>query len=201
VAEVLQRFLGLNGAARRRALLTVVDDRRADDATLISCLPAATRTDVMRWLGEAAGSAGEMVLGCVEAGRTIDALPLGLVCGVVFAPEGEGQAALGQAAIRLERFVNDKHIGVPEGRAWARAAEQVVRTAGPETARATLDRADACCGTCASPSSRTSAICCPLRWISGCRTSPLALSAHVAEPTEANLPRWSCRPTACSGTR
>ena len=64
-------------------------------------LPPAARADVMRWLAETAGNAGEMVLGCIEAGRTADALPLGLVCGVVFAPESEGQAALGQAAIRL----------------------------------------------------------------------------------------------------
>ncbi|HAZ59965.1 MAG TPA: BREX-2 system phosphatase PglZ, partial [Gammaproteobacteria bacterium] len=132
--EVLQRFLRIPAARPDAVSLLTWSMTTGADATLDQ-LPAAARADVMRWLSEAAGSAGEMVLGCVEAGRTVDALPLGLVCGVVFAAEGEGQAALGQAAIRLERFVNDKHIGVPKGRAWARAAEQVVRAAGLEAAR------------------------------------------------------------------
>ena len=184
--EVLQRFLRIPTARPDAVSLLTWSMTTGADATLDQ-LPAAARTDVMRWLVDAAGSAGEMVLGCVEAGRTADALPLGLVCGVVFAPEGEGQAALGQAAIRLERFVNDKHIGVPEGRAWARAAEQVVRAAGLEATRAGLDRADALLrdlrvAECAHLSDLL-----PAALDQRMQDFALALSAHVAEPTEANL--------------
>lgn len=184
--EVLQRFLRIPTARPDAVSLLTWSMTAGADATLDQ-LPAAARPDVMRWLSEAAGSAGEMVLGCVEAGRTIDALPLGLVCGVVFAPEGEGQAALGQAAIRLERFVNDKHIGVLEGRAWARAAEQVVRAAGLETARATLDRADALLRDLRVAEFAHLSDLLPAALDQRMQDFALALSAHVAEPTEANL--------------
>lgn len=184
--EVLQRFLRIPAARPDAVSLLTWSMTAGADATLDQ-LPAAARADVMRWLAETAGSAGEMVLGCVEAGRTADALPLGLVCGVVFASEGEGQAALGQAAIRLERFVNDKHIGVPEGRAWARAAEQVVRAAGLETARATLDRADALLRDLRVAEFAHLSDLLPAALDQRMQDFALALSAHVAEPTEANL--------------
>ncbi len=184
--EVLQRFLRIPAARPDAVSLLTWSMTAGADATLDQ-LPAAARVDVMRWLAETAGSAGEMVLGCVEASRTADALPLGLVCGVVFAPEGEGQAALGQAAIRLERFVNDKHIGVPEGRAWARAAEQVVRGAGLEATRATLDRADALLRDLRVAEFAHLSDLLPAALDQRMQDFALALSAHVAEPTEANL--------------
>jgi hypothetical protein len=184
--EVLQRFLLIPTARPDAVSLLTWSMTAGADATLDQ-LPAAARTDVMRWLGETAGSAGEMVLGCVEAGRIADALPLGLVCGVVFAPEGEGQAALGQAAIRLERFVNDKHIGVSEGRAWARAAEQVVRAAGLEATRATLDRADALLRDLRVAEFAHLSDLLPAALDQRMQDFALALSAHVAEPTQANL--------------
>jgi len=184
--EVLQRFLRIPAARPDAVSLLTWSMTAGADATLDQ-LPTAARADVMRWLSEAAGSAGEMVLGCVEAGRTVDALPLGLVCGVVFASEGEGQAALGQAAIRLERFVNDKHIGVPEGRAWARAAEQVVRAAGLEATRATLDRADALLRDLRVAEFAYLSDLLPAALDQRMQDFALALSAHVAELTEANL--------------
>lgn len=184
--EVLQRFLRIPAARPDAVSLLTWSMTAGADATLDQ-LPAAARTDVMRWLAETAGSAGEMVLGCVEAGRTADALPLGLVCGVVFAPEGEGLAPLGQAAIRLERYVNDKHIGVPEGRAWARAAEQVVRSAGLEAARVALDRADALLRDLRVAEFAHLSDLLPAALDQRMQDFALALSAHVAEPTEANL--------------
>ena len=107
--EVLTRFVGIE-AARPDAVALLRWSITSDADVRLGPLPAAMRSDILAWLAETAGMAGAMVLGCVEAGRTSDALPLGLVSGVVFAADGEGQAALGQAAIRLERFVNDKHV-------------------------------------------------------------------------------------------
>lgn len=184
--EVLQRFLRIPTARPDAVSLLTWSITIGADATLDQ-LPAAARTDVMRWLGETAGSAGEMVLGCIEAGRTADALPLGLVCGVVFAPDGEGQSALGQAAIRLERFVSDKHIGLSEGRAWAHAAEQVVRVAGLEAARATLDRADALLRDLRIAEFAHLSDLLPAALDQRMQDFALALSAHVSESTEANL--------------
>jgi len=164
-------------------------------------LPEAARADVARWLADAAGSAGEIILGCIEAGRTVDALPLGLVCGVVFAPEGEGEVALGQAAIRLERFVNDKHISVAEGRAWARAAEQVVRAAGIESTRVMLDRADSLLRELRITDFAHLSDLLPTALDQRMQDFALALSAHVAEPTEANLAQVELQATGRSDTR
>lgn len=139
---MLQRFLGLESARPDAVALLQWCTAPGADSSL-KLLPAATRIDLARWLGEAAGTAGAMVLACVDAGRTADALALGLVCGVMYARAGQGQAALGQAGIRLERFVGDRHVGVVEGRGWSDAAETVIRVAGPDSMRGALDRADA----------------------------------------------------------
>lgn len=138
---VLQRFLGIPTARPDAASLLVWS--MTDGATsALDQLPAAVRSDVLRWFAEAAGRAGEAIVGGVEAGRTIDALPLGLLCGVIFAEPGKGEAALAQAAVRLERFVGDRHVDAAQGQAWALAAAQVVREMGVDATRAALDRAD-----------------------------------------------------------
>lgn len=142
--ELLQRFLQLDVARPDAGTLLRWTMQPAADASL-KLLPANARSDVLCWLSDSAGVAGRMVLACVAAGRTGDAVALGLVCGVLYAPAGEGQPALGHAAIRLERFVNDVHVGVSEGRTWAAAARQLVREGGVGGAdgyRAALERAD-----------------------------------------------------------
>ncbi len=140
--ELLLRFLQLESARPDAAALLEWTMTSSADASL-NLLPPAGRADVLRWLTASAGSAGSMVLACVEAGRTGDAMALGLICGVVYSAHGEGKAALGHAAIRLERFVNDVHVGVLEGRAWAGAARQLLfPTDGAIVYRSALDRAD-----------------------------------------------------------
>ena len=127
--ELLQRFLQLDVARPDAGTLLRWTMQPAADASL-KLLPASARSDVLCWLSDSAGVAGRMVLACVAAGRTGDALALGLVCGVLYAPAGEGQSAFGHAATRLERFVNDVHVGVIEGCAWAGAARLLVRQGG-----------------------------------------------------------------------
>lgn len=184
--EVLQRFLQIP-AARPDAVSLLHWSTTADATSALALLPAAARTDVLRWLAGSAGSVGDMVLGCVEAGRTSDAVSLGLVCSVVFAPGGEGQTALGMAAVRLERFVSDKHIGIAEGRAWARAAEQVVRAGGLESARAMLERADALLRDLSVGEFAHLSDLLPAALDQRLEDFALALTAHVGEPTDVNL--------------
>jgi hypothetical protein len=186
--EVLQRFLGLTSARPDAVALLQWCTLPGSDAAL-RLLPAATRTDLTRWLSEAAGTAGAMVLACVDAGRTADALALGLVCGVVYAPAGEGQAALGQAAIRLERYVGDKHVGIAEGRAWSQAAEQAVRTAGPDAMRGALDRADSLLNELRIAEFAHLSDLLPSSLDQRMRLFAAGLSAHVAAPGEAQLAR------------
>lgn len=85
---------------------------------------------------------------CVLAGNTQDAVPLGLVCGVVLSPQGEGVHELAAAAIRLERFMGDKRIGIADGRAWASDAARLLSASSlppmaPAMRHAVNERAEA----------------------------------------------------------
>ena len=143
--ELLSRLLRLPAARPDAVALLRWAMEPLTDASL-NLLPTSARPDVMQWLGEASGIAGGMVLACIAAGHTGDAVALALVADVVFSAEGEGQPALAHAAIRLERFVGEAHVGVREGRAWADAAKQLVSEIGVDEMRASLDRADALLG-------------------------------------------------------
>lgn len=140
---LLERFLGLAGPRPDCGALLRWTMQADADASLRR-LPSNALPDVLQWLSESAGVAGKLVAAAIDAGRTGDALALGLVCAVVYAPTGEGQAALGHAAIRLERFVGDTHVGMREGRAWAEAARQLLLAEhAPVLYHAALERADA----------------------------------------------------------
>lgn len=186
--EVLQRFLGLSSARPDAVALLQWCTQAGSDAAL-KLLPATMRADITRWLGEAGGTASAMVLACVEAGRTVDSLALGLVCGVVYASAGEGQALLGQAAIRLERYVGDRHVGILEGRAWTQAAEQAVRAEGLDTMRGTLDRADSLLNELRITEFAHLSDLLPSSMDQRMRSFAEALASHVVTPSAAQLVR------------
>ena len=140
--EILRRFLRID-AARPDAVALLQWTQQPGAEAALNLLPTPVRADLLRWLAQASGTAGRLVLACVEAGRGADALPLGLVCDVIFSTAGEGEAALTHAAIRLERFVGGAHVGTAEGRAWADAARSLVDRDGADALHAALDRADA----------------------------------------------------------
>lgn len=184
--ELLRRFLQLDTPRPDATELLRWTMQPTTDASL-SLLPAIARPDALTWLGESAGTAGHMVLACVQAGRTGDAVALGLVCGVLYATAGEGQAALGHAAIRLERFVNETHVGVAEGRAWAQAAQQLVRDGGPDVYRAALDRADALLNDLRVAEFAHLSDVLPLGFDQRMRTFAQKLTNHVQTSTEETL--------------
>jgi hypothetical protein len=78
-----------------------------------------------------------------------EAVPLGLVCSVLFSPDArdEERTLLSQAAVRLEPLCGGRPVTAAAGQAWARAAEAVAEDAvgsgGLEGARNLLQNADA----------------------------------------------------------
>jgi len=184
--ELLQRLLQLDTPRPDATALMQWTMQATTDAS-INLLPANARPDAFNWLSESAGIAGKMVLACVQAGRTGDATALGLVCGVLYATAGEGQAALGNAAIRLERFVNDAHVGVTEGRAWAQAAQQMVREGGSEMYRSALDRADTLLTELRVGEFAHLSDVLPMGFDQRMRTFATMLTSHVQTPTDATL--------------
>lgn len=114
---------------------------KPDSFARISALPEPARQGIFDWLGEESGPAGALIAACIRFGFGIDALPLGLVCGVVFREGGEAFPDLTAAAVRLERYVGSRRVETEAGRRWSEAAAAVL--SGLETGVHWLERADA----------------------------------------------------------
>jgi hypothetical protein len=140
--EVLGRCLGL-GAAQPDAATLMRWSMRPDVQVLLGRLPPQAQSDTLAWLASHAGSAGRLIVLCIKGGRAGDAGPLGLVCDVLFHEAGQGKAELAHAAVRLERFVAEQHVGITEGREWAAQAKRLLGHLGIEESRPILERADA----------------------------------------------------------
>ena len=125
--HILVRCLALE-ASRPDAAMLLNWSLGADSAGMFADLPEAAKTQIAAWLGESGGAVGTLVMRCVTAGYTQDAVPLGLVCGVVLSPQGEGVQELAAAAIRLERFMGDNRIGIADGRLWATDTAKLLST-------------------------------------------------------------------------
>jgi hypothetical protein len=140
--EMLARCLRLD-VARPDAAGLMRWALQPDVPALLSAIPARAKTDMLTWLASNAGAAGSLIVRCVDSSRAADAAALGLLCDVLFSREAEGSPEVAQAAVRLERFVGDQHVGVAEGRDWAQHALQLLERLPSEEARPVLDRADA----------------------------------------------------------
>lgn len=143
-----------------RALLEQVlglPEGRADAAALLSwsldlaglvrfaSLPDEARQAVANRLADTGGTGAGLVLAAAAAGRGTDALPVGLVCGVIFG-EVEPRATLRDAAVRLEPLVGGTRVEPVAGRALADAAQRVLArlaASDPAMARAVQLRAAA----------------------------------------------------------
>jgi hypothetical protein len=139
--QILGRCLGLD-ASRPDAALLLHWSVGADSAGKFEDLPDQAKAQVAAWLGDSAGVVGTLVMRCVMAGNTQDAIPLGLVCGVVLSAQGEGVHELAAAAIRLERFMGDKRIGIAEGRLWADEAAKCLTPMAPALRHEVIERAE-----------------------------------------------------------
>ncbi len=138
--HVLDRAIGLDDARpdAERLLAWTIEPSAADR---LAQLGDPVGSDIASWLGDVSGPAGALVVACVMAGYGTDALPLGLVCGVIFAA-GRAEPDLAAAAVRLESFVGRRKVDAVAGRRWAEAATAVVRKERSVAKRRLLDRAD-----------------------------------------------------------
>lgn len=142
-----------------RALLEQVlalPDGRADTATLLTwtldlvrldrfCrLPDEARNAVVERLAAAGGDAPRAILAAAAAGHGGDALPIGLICGVIFG-EHDPRPALREAAVRLEPLLGGGGVEPEAGRALAEAARRELlrlEASDPIQARVIQERAD-----------------------------------------------------------
>jgi hypothetical protein len=121
---LLQRMIGLEGEQPDLSVLLRWSSA-AENVQRFRRLPEEVRQAMSNWLAAQVGSTASAVLRCAFTLEQPDALPVGLVLGVVHHPQGEGQ--LDRAAGRMERFLGGTtpDRGVVER--WHAAATEVVR--------------------------------------------------------------------------
>lgn len=113
------------------------------DVVRYRALPADLRRAMADWLGEVAGRVAGMVMACVDSGSGTDAIPLGLLAGLLWTdgPLGEGARA------RLDTlFLGGRTPSAAEARAWSEAAlswiERVLAGSDRPEAQRVLARAE-----------------------------------------------------------
>ena len=141
--EFLSRGLQL-GSARPDALELLQWTLDAQVESRLAALPEPVRDDVLDWFDRECGTIGILVAATLRAGRRMDAVPIAIVCGVLFSGSRSGAGELGRAAVRLERYLADHHVGAQEGRGWARAAEQLAESQPIDRLLPALERAMPC---------------------------------------------------------
>lgn len=139
--EILKRCLNLDGE-RPDALSLLAWSQQPDAVVTLQRLPDEARKDVCAWLESSAGLVGKLLLAAARSNRLADAFPLGLVCSVITAPEASGQPAIANAAVRLERYVDDLHVGIVEAQAWATASADLLARQGFDACQGSVERAD-----------------------------------------------------------
>lgn len=121
--------------------------RNQDAVSRFVSAPKELQNGVIEWLAESVGPLTPSIFRCVENGNAVDAVPLGLVCSVLFGAERETEPELREASVRLERYLGDKPLDSSLAAVWAEGAEivltEVHRLAGHAQADQIVTRADA----------------------------------------------------------
>lgn len=121
---LLQRLIGLE-AKRPDLALLLKWSSAAENVLRFRRLPEEHRRAVEDWLTGGIGPAAESVLRCTVATDQPDALPVGLVLGIVHHPQAQGR--LDRAAGRLERFLGGPTPNPTLVNRWHAAATEAIR--------------------------------------------------------------------------
>jgi hypothetical protein len=127
---LLQRMIGLEGERPDLSLLLKWSSV-AENVLRFRRLPEEPRRAVEDWLAGGIGSAATSVLRCAGATDQPDALPVGLVLGIVHHPQANGR--LDRAAGRLERFLGGATPDPALVERWHAAATEAVRLLDSDT--------------------------------------------------------------------
>ncbi len=138
---LLNRLIGLAG--ERPDLSTLLCwSANSENVHRYCHLPEEVRGVVDEWLTAQVGPAATAILRSASTRELPDALPIGLVLGVVHHPEANGR--LDRAAGRMERFMGGTPASLGVVSSWHSAAAEIVRLldADPRHKGQLLDRAD-----------------------------------------------------------
>jgi hypothetical protein len=138
--HLLAQYLGLS-SGRSDAVALVSWSTHAQNLHRYDTLPVAFRAALRQRVEDTAGAVGAAMLDALEAGHGALLLPIGVVCEMLFAPDGRKQMSLAQARARLEPYVGRRALSSAVGHAWFAASASVLASLPETAARDWLDRA------------------------------------------------------------
>jgi PglZ domain len=118
---------------------------RSVDVVRYSALPKGLRTGVAAWLSEAAGAPARWAMVCVDAGNGTDAIPLGLLARLLWAPDVPASTAVTAARVRVENLLGGTQPSPADASSWGEAAQAWVERAiegADQLVAQMLDRAE-----------------------------------------------------------
>lgn len=118
---------------------------RAVDVVRYASLPVRLREGVGRWLAETAGPVARWAMACVDSGNGTDAIPLGLLAGLLWDRAGSVSSTVAAARARMEALIGGDQPSAVEAKRWSEAAQAWVERAvesDPQLVKRIVSRAE-----------------------------------------------------------
>jgi hypothetical protein len=96
---------------------------RSVEVVRYAALPAGLRAGVAAWLSETAGAPARWTMACVNVGNGTDAIPLGLLARLLWAPDLAASAAVAAARVRMESLIGGAQPSLADAQVWGEAAQ------------------------------------------------------------------------------
>ncbi|MET8349020.1 BREX-2 system phosphatase PglZ [Micromonospora sp. NPDC005206] len=96
---------------------------RSVDVVRYTSLPVQIRRAVRDWLASVAGAPARWAMAAVDAGHGTDAIPLGILAGLLWHADTPVSTAVTEARVRLESLIGGIQPGRGDALAWSEAAQ------------------------------------------------------------------------------
>jgi hypothetical protein len=139
--HLCRQYLGLN-SGRPDAVTLIEWSLSSENLRRYEALPLEFRTGWRQRVMDTAGVVGMAMLDALDAGHGALLLPIGLVCEILFSPDGLSHMEIAQARARLEAYTAGHMLSSEVGRAWFAAAASGPATLPDASARDWLERTE-----------------------------------------------------------
>jgi hypothetical protein len=139
--HLCQQHLGLPDG-RPDALALMRWSLCAESLRRYEVLAREWRVGFRQRIEDSAGNIGAAMLDALDAGYGTLLLPIGLVCEILFAPQGRTHLGIAQARARLEPYLAGRMLATEVGSRWFQAAAAVLNTLPDPDQRVWLDRTE-----------------------------------------------------------
>jgi hypothetical protein len=139
--HLCRQYLGLD-SGRPDAVTLIEWSLSSDNLRRYEVLTTEFRAGLRQRVVDTTGSVGTALLDALDDGHGALLLPIGLVCEVLFSPDGLTHLELAQARARLETYTAGHMLSSEVGHAWFAVAHTVLVALPDASARDWLERAD-----------------------------------------------------------